>query len=166
MAKYFLALRLPSPLEKQCEFWRRKFHAPRTIAHITFIPPFEWELTTENLLKLLGRHTKEMKPFLVSGQGLGSFGKRVLFVNVTLGMDFETMQHKMAEGLDRAGISSERRPYRPHITLATRLTPAIFDQFRAQAAEFVPSYAFQCNNISLFKFSQSGQWEEIAKLPL
>ncbi len=70
MAKYFVGIRLPRQFEEDCEFWRRKFGAPRTIAHITLIPPFVWESTEGgDLLKLLGHETNSIRPFLVSGRG-------------------------------------------------------------------------------------------------
>lgn len=166
LAKYFLGIRLPHRLEEECEFWRRKFRAPRTVAHITLIPPFDWQSTTEDLLKLLERETEPIRPFLVRGQGLNSFGTRVLFVNVELGADFKAAQRRLAQRLSKAGIPAERRPYRPHITLATRLAPAQFDRFWVEVADFTPDYGFECNSISLFWFNQSRQWQEIAKLPL
>lgn len=166
MAKYFVGIRLPRQFEEDCEFWRRKFGAPRTIAHITLIPPFVWESTEGDLLKLLGHETDSIRPFLVSGRGLGSFGKRVLFVNVELGADFKAAQQRLAHGLSHAGVPPERRPYRPHITLATRLWPEQFDRFWSEAAEFKPNYAFRCRCISLFRFGPQDGWQDRAKLRL
>lgn len=103
------------------------------------------------MLKLLGHETNSIRPFLVSGRGgLGSFDKRVFFVNVELGADFKAAQQRLAHGLSHAGVPPERRPYRPHITLATRLWPEQFDRFWSEAAEFKPDYAFRCRCISLF----------------
>lgn len=164
MTKYFLGIRLPQQLEEECELWRRRFGAPRTVAHITLIPPFTWEST--NLLKLLKRGIGSTQPFLIRGRGLDSFGKRVLFVKVELTQDFGAFQHRLAQGLRRAGIPQEKRPYRPHITLATRLAPSQFDRFSLDVADFKPNYAFQCRGISLFKFTQRDGWQEAAKLPL
>jgi len=166
VAKYFLGIRLPQELEKECEAWRRKFRAPRTVAHITLIPPFGWESEETDLLKLLKETVQGIKPFLVQGSGLGSFGRRVLFVNVELNEDFKTAQDQLAKALERAGIPRERRPYRPHITLATRLTPQQFDRYQKETAGFSPEYAFECNSISLFCFSPEGRWVETAKLAL
>ena len=119
VAKYFLGIRLPQELEEECEAWRRKFRAPRTVAHITLIPPFGWESEETDLLKLLKETVQGIKPFLVQGCGLGSFGRRVLFVNVELNEDFKTAQDQLAKASNgrvypaKGGPIAPISPWRP-----------------------------------------------------
>jgi 2'-5' RNA ligase len=53
MYDFFIGIRLPKELEEVCENYRRTFKAPRTVAHITVIPPFAWEEGAETLQELL-----------------------------------------------------------------------------------------------------------------
>ena len=80
MESYFVGIRLPKELEEEWETWRRQFRAPRTVPHITLIPPFQWEQGQEELLD-------SFRNMLYQLFGLrrrsGSFGTAVLFVNVS-----------------------------------------------------------------------------------
>ena len=75
---------------------------------------------------------KRHGPFLIRGEGLGNFGRRVLFVNVELSPELRSFQQDLAEILAEHGIPREKRPYHPHITLATRLRSNDFNKYQRQ----------------------------------
>ncbi|HBG09445.1 MAG: 2'-5' RNA ligase family protein [Limnochordia bacterium] len=166
MYDFFIGIRLPKELEEVCENYRRTFKAPRTVAHITVIPPFAWEQSAEELHQLLQSAVAHIPAFHIRGSGLGSFGTRVLFVNVDLSDSLQELHKALAESLGQAGVSVDRRPYHPHITLATRLTPGQFARCQREVEGFSPNYAFRCETISLFAFTAQRRWEEQATIPL
>lgn len=166
MAEFFLGLRLPAALEEQVEAWRRQFSAPRTVAHITVIPPFTWEGGTKELITLLKQALGSVKPFELHGEGLGSFDTRVLFVNVSLSTQLTELQNKLAQALRQRGILIDERPYAPHITLATWLERNRFWEYKSQLEGFAPNYTLVCQDISLFEFTKPGGWQPVAKIPL
>jgi 2'-5' RNA ligase len=163
---FFIGIRLPKELEEVCEGYRRAFRAPRTVAHITVIAPFAWEEGAETLQELLKEALQPLAPFRISGSGLGSFGTRVLFVNVDLTSELEQLHRALARQLRQAGVKVDRRPYHPHITLATRLTPGQFARYQRELEGFAPDYSFRCDAISLFEFTVDGRWREQTKIGL
>lgn len=165
MEKYFVGIRLPAELEEQCEFWRRRFKAPGTVSHITLAAPFLWQSAQEDLLELIKQSLAPVPAFRVEGRGLGSFGKRVIFVKVKLSPLLKAMQNSLTTSLAAAGVPAETRPYCPHITLATRLKPWQFSRFQEELADFEPSYSFCCERISLFWFNPEGKWQQAAVIP-
>lgn len=164
--KFFLGIRLPRELEDTYERYRRAFKAPQTVSHITVIAPFTWERTLEDLLETLKMNLADTQPFAVKGAGIGSFGTRVIFVNVTLTPELAALQKALTAGLDKEGISVDRRSYNPHITLATRLSAKQFSVYTAKVRDFCPGYAFTCTSLSLFKFTDVGRWDECHRILL
>jgi 2'-5' RNA ligase len=162
MHNFFLGIALPEKLEAEVEEWRRRFRAPRTRPHITLIPPFEWKHEYQSLLRIIEDVESRHEPFLISGEGLGNFGKAVLFVNVGLSSELQSFQEDLAETLAKYGIPREKRPYHPHITLATRLRPRDFEEYLKQLNGFSPSYEFTFSGTAVFKLVTEGRikrWE-------
>lgn len=162
----FLGITLPADLEATCEGYRRAFKAPKTIAHITVVPPFTWESRPEELQGLLEKSLGNACPFQVSGEGVGSFGTRVLFVNVDLTPELAALQQAITAALGQGGIAVDARPYNPHITLATRLDARQFAIYKAELSGFFPKYSFVCSHVSLFRFTQEKRWHKWCSLPL
>ncbi|NMB19675.1 MAG: hypothetical protein GX979_02295 [Firmicutes bacterium] len=162
--RYFLGIRLPKELEETCERYRRAFKAPKTVAHLTVVPPFEWEQPAGELFKLLAEALEETKPFAVTGAGVGSFGNRVLFINVNLTPELEAMQKALTLCLKTAGVSVDNRPYHPHVTLATRLTAEEFSRYSRELADFHPEIDFVCSSLSIFEFTKERRWKEAHRL--
>lgn len=166
MAKFFIGVRLPKELEQTCEHYRRRFKAPRTIAHITLIAPFTWEKSREELVEQLRAATRPLAPFQIAGKGIGSFGTRVIFINVNLSAELNVLQENLTRTLKNEDISHDKRPYKPHITLATRLNGQQFALYREELAGFEPEYFFTCKEITLFQLTPESRWQDCAKIPL
>jgi len=164
--KYFLGIRLSRELEERCEHYRRLFRAPRTVAHITVVPPFLWNKNPQALEAVLEKALENMKPFDVEGNGIGSFGKRVLFVNVSLSPELQALHKALSQGLKNEGIPVENRPYHPHITLATRVTPEAFARYNETLRDVHFQYSFPITHLSVFHFTPEGRWVEWRKVPL
>lgn len=166
ISKFFLGITLPTDLEAQWEKWRRKFRASRTVVHLTLIPPFTWEDDLESLLQLLQNTLKVTKPFVISGEGIGSFGTRVIFIKVASNQELSALHKALAQTLGTRGVPPETRPYHPHITLASRLEPRRFHRYLEDLEGFYPSYSFTCNEIALFQFEEAIGWHRIGDIPL
>lgn len=157
MDSFFIGITLPPTLAQDIEAWRRRFRAPRTAPHITLIPPFEWSHGFDKLAALVQSVTAHRQPFLIRGEGIGSFGRAVLFVNVEPSSELAVYQSELAQTLAEFGVPLESRPYHPHITLATRLTPAVFHQYRTELAGYNPRYEFPFPGASIFQLMPEGQ---------
>lgn len=157
---FFLGIRLPRDFEETCERYRRAFKAPKTVTHITLVPPFSWDEPKEKLKELLDSTLGKTPSFRVAGSGLGSFGTRVLFVNVDLTPELLALHEGATEALRQAGVVVDTRPYNPHITLATRLDAKTFAKYKAELGDFSPEYSFTCSHLSLFHFTPEKRWHE------
>ena len=142
MQEFFIGIRLPEKLEETCEAYRRAFKAPRTVAHITVIAPFSWERSANELHELLKEAVKPIAPFHIRGTGLGSFGTRVLFVKVTPSDELLGLHTALSTNLREAGVKVDRRPYHPHITLATRLSQGSLPAARRSWKGLLPPMPF------------------------
>ncbi len=163
---FFLGIQLPKEFEETCESYRRAFKAPKTITHITVVPPFTWQGASEKLKELLEKSLARVGPFQLSGDGIGSFGTKVLFISVNLTPELSALQQTVAGSLEQAGIAMDTRPYNPHITLATRLDALQFAAYKAKLGDFSPTYSFTCSHLSIFHITAAKRWQEWCTLPL
>ncbi|MGI6640827.1 MAG: 2'-5' RNA ligase family protein [Limnochordia bacterium] len=164
MESFFIGIALPPTLEKEIEAWRRRFRAPRTAPHITLIPPFQWTNGYHKLYAIVQGVTAKCGEFPIRGEGIGNFGKAVLFVNVEPTPELVAYQRELAQALAQFGVPVESRPYHPHITLATRLLPPRFAAFRQELADYSPSYEFFFRGPCIFQLVEEGKgkrWQMI-----
>ena len=113
MADYFLGIRLPKELEETCENYRRAFKAPRTVSHLTVIAPFAWERAVEDLEEVIKTAVGSIPAFEIQGCGLGSFGTRVLFVNVDLSPELQKLHRRWPSTLGRKELALTAGPTIP-----------------------------------------------------
>lgn len=139
---------------------------PRQLPTLPLYRPLSAKIPPENLLRLLASGLKESAPFQVTGSGIGSFGQRVLFINVNLTPELEGMQRALSLCLKSKGVAIDTRPYHPHITLATRLSSQEFNRYRRELDGFHPEVAFSCSHLSIFEFTEERRWQESWSLPL
>lgn len=157
MDSYLIGITLPLALEEEIETWRRRFGAPRTAPHITLIPPFAWGESYTVLAAAVESVSVRHGEFIIKGEGIGSFGKAVLFVNVELTPELAAYQSELARKLAEFGVLPEKRPYHPHITLATRLTPPRFREYLAELSDYNPRFAFPFQGATIFRLVTEGQ---------
>ena len=166
MVRFFLGIRLPKELEQECETLRRSFRAPKTVPHLTVCAPFLWERKPERLITVLEGCLRFTKPLEIHGTGIGSFGQRVLFINVHPSAELLDLVKQLTCTLRQAGVSVDTRPYHPHITLATRLSPGQYARCQKELEGFSPHYSFLCEAVSLFEFTAERRWQERVKISL
>ena len=170
MADFFLGITLPEEFEEEVETLRRRFAAPKTAPHITLIPPFSWPGTDRELEQVISASIQGTLPFMIRAEGIGRFGRRVIYINVELSEELLDLYEKLESGLEEQGIAGtgKDRPYRPHITLATRLSPGEFNLYMEELRDYTPSEKFLCQQVALFKMKVQGRgrrWQIIKEIP-
>jgi 2'-5' RNA ligase len=171
MADFFLGITLPGDFTEEVESLRRRFAAPRTRPHITLIPPFRWFGSDQDLEKVILDSLQGCSPFEVTCKGLGRFGRAVIFIDVVLSPELVSLYSNLKEGLKQEGIDDrgKERPYHPHITLATRLSPGEFERYLEELTDYSPRREFPCYGVALFKMQTQGRfrrWQVIKEIGL
>ncbi len=167
MADFFLGITLPDEFAAEVENWRRRFAAPKTAPHITLIPPFSWSGTDQDLEEVISKSLEGISPFEIRAEGIGRFGRRVIYIDVELSQELLRVYQRVAAGLESRGVALEDRPYKPHITLATRLSPGEFSVYMEELGDYAPSETFPCQQVALFKMRVDGrkrQWQVIRQI--
>ena len=171
MIECFLGISLPDDFTQEVETIRRRFAAPRTAPHITLIPPFRWTSSEDKLERLIADCIQGCLPFTVTTKGLGRFGRAVIFIDVVLSSQLKELHSRVKEGLEQEGIGdrAKGRPYHPHITLATRLSPGEFNRYMEELTDYSPKREFRCQEVALFKMQTDGRfrrWQVVRQLPM
>lgn len=131
---YFIAILPPAPILQEvltfkqfiAEKWGPK-HALRSPAHLTLVPPFDWEkeqlpALEDVLTGFAGRQTS----FSVELKNFGAFPPRVIFVKPVPNARLERLYRELVSELDqRLGFRDPRhagkqKPFHPHMTIAHR----------------------------------------------
>lgn len=127
--KYFLAIVPPTEILERAESIkveiREKFgvkYALKSPAHITLKMPFNYnEAKEEILIGKIGELLKQQAPFSVRIFGVGTFGNRVIFMDIDKSKELETIQNALKafckKELNLVDELSDRN-YHPHMTLA------------------------------------------------
>ncbi|MBR1937560.1 MAG: 2'-5' RNA ligase family protein [Spirochaetales bacterium] len=128
---HFIGYPLPKDLEdtitvlRQYTASRYNCHSGHsTLPHITIIPPFTLsdEFTTDDILKRL--EDIKFKPFTSFVEGFGSFSDRTVFANVKASKDWDNLRNTVFKAIsDMGDIKKDKRPMKPHITIANRDIP-------------------------------------------
>lgn len=171
---YFLAVLCPSSIDEKVQahkLWMRdRFGctvALKSAAHITHIPPFWMENTSEELLIQTLTHFQTTIPsFEIQLNGFSHFSNRVLFVAVTGNYLLERLRKAVEDHFIQPFhciIKPDDRPFHPHVTIANRdIKPGDFnkawDHFIRQSFE----EHFEVTSLSLLKLTP-GKWKVIAE---
>ncbi|MBM6616387.1 RNA 2',3'-cyclic phosphodiesterase [Bacillus suaedaesalsae] len=130
---YFLAIPIPIEIKQAFKQWREenKIHFPfkswvhHEDYHITLVflgdaPEAELEKVKKEIREIVQSH----EPFELTLNGLGYFGQkespRIFWGGIKRQVQLENLQRDVFEACGRIGFELEKRPYRPHLTLARR----------------------------------------------
>lgn len=91
--------------------------ALRSTAHITLVPPFHLELSSENQLSNELTNFNYDK-FPISIDGFDHFSDRVIFLKVDNHKKIFTLKQTLDAQLDSFDIKSRTKNFHPHITIA------------------------------------------------
>lgn len=134
-------------------------------AHITLIPPFWMDETQESkLVQDMDTLSKSFTPFNISTNNFSCFKPRTIFIEPVLNAPLahlkkETDQYFEARPQYSAKV--DKRPFHPHITIATRdLHKSAFYEAWPQFETKTFEHSFTATGISLLR--HNGQVWEVA----
>ena len=126
---YFVAIvppvELRAVLEEMKVAFSRKYsarHALKSPPHVTLVPPFRADESA--IVPKLEQAAVKATDFTLNLENYGAFKPRVIYVDVQQSSALSNLRDTLVSELD---FDIDNRPFRPHLTLATRdLTKAMF----------------------------------------
>ncbi len=173
---YFIASLPPYMVRQEIHAMKKEIaqkwgprHALKSPPHITLVPPFRWPKEREALLKeVLYHFAKHHQSFPVVLEDFGRFDQRVIYVRIRHNSALARLHYDLCAWMaQRAQLTcQDRRPYRPHMTLAHRdLSQELFPSVWAAFAERRYQRHYTASHISLLR--HNGRfWEVTAEYPL
>jgi 2'-5' RNA ligase len=177
LQKYFLALVPPSDiLEKVNEIkiaLREQFgikYALKSPPHVTLKMPFNYsEAKEDRLREMLEVPLKEQRSFPVTISGVGAFGNRVVYLNITPSEELVGLQSAISKFCKTQLHLVEElsdRSYHPHMTVAFKDLKA--SQFQ-EVFDFVSSrkieLEFVAEEVTILKRTD-GKWKVLYNVSL
>ncbi|MBO0359995.1 2'-5' RNA ligase family protein [Hymenobacter sp. BT186] len=173
---YLVALLPPEPVFSATWALKQEVHrltgsrnAVRLPPHITLIPPlhqpdeFEGRCTAA-----LTAFAATQSVFTVGLQDFAWFGDRTLFVQVSEAAAIRTFHAALVEwcAIHLPEVPREKRPFTPHLTLATRdLPPAQVPELQHLFESRSYAASFPVKTLTLFRHN-GHQWQPRATFPL
>lgn len=176
-ALYLLATLPPEPVFAEVWALKQEVHrrtgsrnAVRLPPHITLLPPFrlvpaEFE---PRALPVLAAFAAAQPPVAVSLRDFAWFDDRTLFVRVVQADELRRLYDALMARCRAAlpEIPREKRPFTPHMTLATRdLPPAQVPALRADFAVRPYAATFPVTALTLFRHD-GRQWQPVQEFRL
>lgn len=173
---YLVALLPPEPVFSQTWALKQEVHrltgsrnAVRLPPHITLLPPWPAPAEAEAAYRTaLAAFVATEASCMVALEDFAWFGDRTLYVRVVQAEALRALQARLAAwGEAQAlGIPAEKRPYTPHLTLATRdLPPPQVPALRELFAGRGYAATFAAAQLTLFRHDGQ-QWQARATLAL
>jgi len=134
-------------------------------AHITLVPPFWMDESKEvNLIKDIEILSSQHTPFEVTTKQFNCFKPRTIFIQPELTPTLQQLKKQtdlFFETRPQYGAKIDKRPFHPHITIATRdLHKGAFAEAWPQLEHQTFGAVFEANGISLLR--HNGQVWEVA----
>ncbi|MHA6253488.1 RNA 2',3'-cyclic phosphodiesterase [Oceanobacillus sp. CAU 1775] len=183
MTHYFLAIPIPETLKNPFLEWqedlkkvlpyKRWMHSADL--HITL--QFLGEVSDSKLPSIIENIHKHSyaKSFIIELGSIGFFGNRtspsVLWVDVKATKELLGLQEKVADVMESNGFPKEKRPYRPHVTLAKKWgskSPVSEEKMKDLLHTYQGEQSFLADSFILYKIhpGQIPSYEEVAIFPL
>ena len=173
---FFVAALIPEPFRDEVrafqEYASEHFHsvaALRIMPHITLVPPFDAsEAQVDKITDALKYVGNSQKQFEISLNGFGSFGKHVIYIQVTGAKELKVLADALGDALRKRGVpvKQETRLIHPHVTVAYKdLGTEVFDEAFGHFSHLPFSGKFVLDSFMLLRF-QHGHWREMQAFPL
>lgn len=168
--RFFVALLPPAEIQAYAAniiqelSQRYHTHTSKSPPHITLQPPFL--LRQERLAELtacLENFANEQSALSVLLSNFGAFAPRVLYLNVVKTPELLALQSTLSNRLVTDGIldpaDQERRPYVPHLTVASRkLTRQTFQQAWSELQTQTVQFQFMAERLTLLIYIEQ-HWQ-------
>ncbi len=169
---HFIGAVLPDVLVEKITAFRRYTHdrygcrsGHSTPPHITLVPPFVIEdgYSTDDLARAI--MALDARPFNCTVDGFGSFDERTVFAHVKTSREWTDLKDRVSGAVkDLGSIRMDRRPFRPHITIANRdIPPGKTMQILEYLSAFDISTTFSVDTIAVFE-RRDHRWAEAERL--
>jgi 2'-5' RNA ligase len=168
---YFVGLLPPQNIRDEItlikEFFLERYgvkHALKSPPHITMIPPFQWQESTEKqLVSGLDKFTQSESSFLITLENFGAFPPRVIYVDIIKNDLLTGLHERLNDYVSQEWSipSGEKKghPFNPHVTVAFK--DLMKNQFYSAWPDFKERkirFGFEADGLSLLKHSTK-QWE-------
>ena len=129
---YFVAIVPPSPIYEEAfeqkVYFKTKYNSKASLnspPHITLHMPFRWEENEEEkLAERLQAFAEQRQPPAIRLNGFSSFPPKVIFINVEITDELQTLQKDIERYFRRElnlfNAKYKDLPFHPHLTLAFR----------------------------------------------
>jgi len=168
---YYIAITPPEPIATEIKNFKLyagehfgSYHALRSPAHVTLVPPFHWAVAEiEAIKEALTSFAALQHSFSVAYQNFNCFEPRVVFVDIAPSETLTLLKNNLDEYLKLSldfTIKSKHKTFNPHTTIAYRYSEE--SQFKAAWAYFssqIYKAPFEINEIVLFKHQKEIGWE-------
>jgi RNA 2',3'-cyclic 3'-phosphodiesterase len=177
----FLAVPLPTEIKEKLDGFSSKWHHKLPFKkwtykddfHITlsFLGPVTYTKSNE-LMKQLQMELGDYKSFQLSIQGLGIFGSkeqpRVWWCGINNSSELIELQNRIRNVCEEVGFTIEKRPYRPHITIAKKHNEKFSEEFDIPLLWNEDALNFDVNEIVLYKIhpSKNPSYEVVESIKL
>ncbi len=168
---FFIAILPPLNIQRSVNAIKHHFAeiynskaALKSPPHITLQPPFYWEITQLDEIKIvLTEFANKQKSFPVALDGFAAFKPRVIYVDVHKTPELITVQKELMELLESSlqivDKVSKTRPFAPHVTVGFKdLSKANFCQAWKEFKEKEFDANFTATRLTLLQFKEK-QWE-------
>lgn len=129
-AMYFIAVVLPKHLDEKISLLKKQMHETygckvglKSPAHITVVPPYWMEEAKEEALRSdMQRLAQRLVAFALSTNDFSAFKPRTIFVAVKDNAELNKLKNDTDQffGASDYKMKLDKRPFHPHITIATR----------------------------------------------
>jgi 2'-5' RNA ligase len=129
---YFVAIVPPSPIYEEAieqkMYFKTKYNSKASLnspPHITLHMPFRWvEKNEDELASHLEKFARDNDAINIKLNGFSSFPPKVIFINVEITAELETLQRNLERHFKRQmnlfNANYKEQPFHPHLTLAFR----------------------------------------------
>ena len=168
---YYIAVVPPEPIASEIKDFKiyagdhfGSYHALRSPAHITLIPPFHWEEAEIQTIKsTLKAFAAAQDPFEVTYENFDCFEPQVVFVAIQPSEALKLLRNNLQEYLKtecNLRSKDKRHQFNPHTTISFRYSEEsqfleAWSYFSKQAYKAT----FAVNRIILFRHQREIGWE-------
>ena len=156
----FIALDLPKEIDKLVDEKRAIFY-PQIIGrlepHITITEPAKITSSIAVITHKLTEITQKTKPIEIIIDGLGHFGKKVIFWKILSNPSLiklnQTASETLRSGLFYKNKKNKRHSFSPHITILSRATRQQFNEVMAalRRENYRPRHRFFCDTLMIME---------------
>ena len=169
---YFIALVLPEFLQQKILPLKQKMYDQygcrtglKSPAHITLLPPYWMDESLEKeLIADLDMLSSQFEPFTLHTAGFSCFRPRTIFIATAASEELNRIKAVSDVFFGTRFVykmKTDRRPFHPHITIATRdLAPKDFYDAWPFFEKGVFSESFEVNSMSLLRHNQKN-WDVV-----